>query len=344
MPAGETRDSFGTNNITESMFRVFVNVVLGSVSIAHSLTRPFLVLNQTKSPRNTCNGRLDLLVVSILDAMLPYYRDLIMSATDDPRVSQQFRQILADGNMLYDRDLVTSISLDPPRFAVGSLQATESDVFAAPDIPNCTCSSFHKNGRLCPHLVAASLHSHNGGPATIINLKSKSKPPTTSVPDSNSAPPIRSALVRNAPPPRASVAAFLDAFSQLNPLSPDDFEPFLLGVETKDPRDGDEGSDEESDDSGMEGGRGDDEEMRDREHDNFDAALSDVESFLDLEAVLRGRPQKVAALHPHRSKKQLAVKLPAGKSVSRIVKSRSSAVGKVRVHSVTFSLKHVDDG
>ena len=161
-----------------------------------SLTRPSLVLTRATSPRNTCNRRLDLLVVSILDAMLPYYRDLIMSATGDPRVSQQFRQIIANGYMLYDRDLVTSISLDPPRFAVGSLQATESDVFAAPDIPNCACSSFHKNGCLCPHLVAASLHDHNGGPATIINLKSKSKPPTTSVPDFNSAPPIRSALVR----------------------------------------------------------------------------------------------------------------------------------------------------
>ena len=94
----------------------------------------------------------------------------------------------------------------------------------------------------------------------------------------------------------------------------------------------------------MEGGRGDDEEMSDREHDNFDAALSDVESFLDFEAVPCGRPQKVAALHPHRSKKQMVVKLPAGKSASRIVKSRSSAVGKARVHSVTYALKHVDEG
>ncbi|ORZ30569.1 hypothetical protein BCR44DRAFT_40071, partial [Catenaria anguillulae PL171] len=98
MPPGETRDSFGTNNITESMFKVFDNVVLG----------------------NTCNRRLDLLVVSIIDAMLPYYRDLVMTAQQDPRVSHDFRQILADGYLIFDRDLVTPLATEPASFSVGN--------------------------------------------------------------------------------------------------------------------------------------------------------------------------------------------------------------------------------
>ncbi|ORZ33510.1 hypothetical protein BCR44DRAFT_98137 [Catenaria anguillulae PL171] len=127
-----------------------------------------------------------------------------------------------------------------------------------------------------------------------------------------------------------SVTNFLDSFARLDPLSAEDFESFVLasGNDNADNSEaalGDDDLDESDGEQYAALGGG---EQAEEEESDVDGGQADIELFLDLEAKTRGRPRKTSALQPHRSNRQLAIKLPAGKAVSRITKSRSTAIGK----------------